>query len=293
MDTRAMQVRVVTDSGADLAADVAAQLGIMVVPLIVRFGQQVYLDGQLSADEFWHKTAEGPSYPGTSQPSIGAFEEAFAGLVDAGQAVLCLTITSRHSGTFSTASAAARRFGDRVRVIDTRSLSLGQGFQVLAAARAAAGGASLDEIVPLVEQVQARTHLFILLSTIEYIRRGGRADLLIPLLDRVTRALSIKPILNLADGRLSVYGLARSYERGLTRVRQDVLRLQPIESLAVIHVRHPTVAADMAHTLSEQVGFPLQDIVMAETGPALSVHGGPNVIGVILVQRPDRTVSRG
>ena len=134
------QVRVVTDSGADLSADVIAELGITVVPLIVRFGEEMYPDGQLTVEEFWLKIAEGGHHPGTSQPSVGVFEETFARLVQEGYSVLCLTITSRHSGTFSTASTAAQRFGNKVRVLDSLSLSLGQGYQVLAASQAAAQG---------------------------------------------------------------------------------------------------------------------------------------------------------
>jgi DegV family protein with EDD domain len=278
-------VRVVTDSGADLPAEAAADAGIKVIPLVVRFGEEVYLDGQLSAEEFWRKAAECAEHPATSQPAVGVFEETFATLVDIGHAVLCLTITSKHSGTFSTASAAAARFGGQVRVMDTLSLSLGQGFQVLAAARAARSGLSLDDVAGLVERVREQTHVSILLDTIEYIRRGGRADALIPVLDRVTRLLRIKPVLRLIDGQLGLCGLARSYERGLVQIEQDTARLQPLEQLGVIHVHCPEAAEQVARALAERLGFPLRDILVTETGAALSAHGGPKTIGVAAVQR--------
>ena len=146
------QVEVVTDSGADLSADVVAELGITVVPLIVLFGEETYPDGELTIDEFWRKIDTGHHHPGTSQPPVGVFEEAFARLVEDGCSVLCLTITSKHSGTFGTASAAAQRFGGRVKVVDSLSLSLGQGFQVLAAAQAAAQGLDLDGVVRAAER---------------------------------------------------------------------------------------------------------------------------------------------
>jgi len=216
---------------------------------------------------------------------VGVFEEVFARLVEAGHAVLCPTITSKHSGTFNSAWAAAQRFGDQVRVVDTLSLSLGQGFQVLAAAEAAAKGLSLDEVAGVVEGVQERTHVLILLDTIEYIRRGGRADSLMPVLGRITKLLKIKPILRLVDGQLSMHSLVRSYERGLVQLQQEVARLKPVERLGVLHVRNPEGADRTARALAEMLDFPLEEIVVAETGPALSTHGGPHVVGVAVCQR--------
>lgn len=279
------EVRVVTDSGADLPAEVAADEGIVVVPLVVRFGEEVYLDGQLSGEEFWQKAGASADHPATSQPAVGVFEETFARLVDAGHIVLCLTITSKHSGTFSTASTAARRFGDRVRVMDTLSLSMGQGFQVLAASQLARKGLGVDDIATAVEAARERTHVVILLDTIEHIRRGGRADALIPVLSRATRLLRIKPLLRLVDGQLTLAGTSRSYERGLARMQQEIARLQPLDRLGVIHVRYPDAAHRLARALAGRLGFPLQDILVAETGAALSAHGGPKVVGVAAVQR--------
>ena len=276
------RVRVVTDSGADLAPEVLGQLEITVVPLVVRFGQQTYLDGELTIDEFWQRVEEGQQ-PGTSQPSIGAFEQAYSRLVEAGYSVLCLTLTGRHSGTYSGACLAARPFGDKVKVLDSLSLSLGQGFQVLAAARAAAAGLNLDEVAGVVEQVRERGRLFILLDTIEFLRRGGRASLLLPTLSRITKVLQIRPILALPDGRLSVHGLARSYGRGLQQIKDEILRMRPIESLAVIHARCLDAARTMASDLSERLGIPRDQIMFAETGPLLSTHSGPGVIGVAAV----------
>jgi len=279
------QVRVVTDSAADLPAEVVTRLAITVVPLVVRFGRETFLDGQLSSEEFWQKVDQGPHHPGTSQPSVGVFEEAFGHLVDAGHTVLCLTITGRHSGTFASASAAAVRFGDQVRVIDTLSLSIGQGFQVLAAARAAMRGMDLDRVAGLAERVRRRTHLYILLDTIEHLRRGGRADVLMPVLSRVARTLRIRPVLDIVDGQLSLHSLTRTYGRGLARIRREIAQLQPVESLAVIHVCCPEPAQDTARALAEELSYPLKDIVVRETGAVLSSHAGPRVVGVAAVQQ--------
>jgi DegV family protein with EDD domain len=279
------RVRVLTDSGADLTAEMAAQWQIGVVPLVVLFGNQVYLDGELSIDEFWKKVDQGEVHPGTSQPAMGTFEEAFRRLVEAGEQVLCLTITGKHSGTFSTASSAASGFGDQVRVFDSWSLSLGQGFQVLGAARAAMEGLNLEQVVGVAEGIRGRTHLYILLDSIEFIHRGGRAALLMPLLTRVTDVLKIRPILNVVEGRLTLHRIARSYERGLTSIREEVTQLGPLESLAVVHTRAAETARIMARNLAETLDYPPGEIVVTETGPLLSVHAGRRVIGVVAVRQ--------
>jgi DegV family protein with EDD domain len=274
------QVRIVTDSAADLTAETAAEYGITVVPLVVRFGEEVYTNAQMTCDEFWAKVAVSPHHPGTSQPPMGAFEEAFGRLVEAGHPVLCVALTSKHSGTYSTACAAAQRFGDKVKVIDSLSLSLGQGELALAAARAARAGLDLDQVAGVVQDVGSRSQLLILLNTIEYIRRGGRADAMMPVLDRVTKMLHIKPILHLVDGRLGLHGLARSYERGLSKLRQQILELAPVERLAVGHIRCPDLADKTARLLARRLDFPLEQIRIVEAGPLLSTHGGPKVVGV-------------
>jgi DegV family protein with EDD domain len=278
------QVCIVTDSAADLAAETVAEYGITVIPLVVRFGEEVYTDALMTCDEFWAKVASSPHHPGTSQPPRGVFEEVFGRLVEAGHPVLYVALTSKHSGTYSTAYAAAQQFGDQVKVMDSLSLSLGQGELALAAARAANAGLTLEQVAEAVREVQSRSHLLILLNTIEFIRRGGRADAIMPILDRVTKMLDIKPILNVDDGKLGLHGLARSYERGLGKLRQQVLQLAPVERLVVGHIRHPELADRTARILSKQLDFPLEKIRMVEAGPLLSTHGGPKVVGVAVVQ---------
>ena len=278
-----LPVRIVTDSSCDLPAPLIEALKITVVPLVVRFGSEVYLDGQLSRDEFWDRALSAPPYPQTSQPSIGAFEEVFASLTADGSSVVCLTVTSKHSGTYNSAWAASQKFAGLVHVIDTASISLGHGLQVLAAARAAAAGRIAEEITALVTDLQRRMRMFILLDTIEYLRRGGRADGIMPILDRVARALRVKPLLAVVNGRLSPLTLARSHRHGLARLRREVERLMPVEQLAVAHSRFAEAANDVAQKLAQLTGLPLSDVLVAETGPVLASHAGPKVIGVAAV----------
>ena len=279
------KIAIVTDSGCDLPKTIQNQYGIKVVPLVVRFGTEVYLDGQLTVDEFWNKVQQGPSYPQTSQPPTGMFEEAFAPLVEQGYHVLCLVITSKHSGTFNSAYAASQSFPEQVTVFDTLSLSLGQGYQTIAAAQAAADGQSLEEILALLESIRARTHLFIVLNTIEYLRRGGRADQIIPVLERVVRVLNIKPVLEVVDGQLKLLGAARSHEKGMQRIQEEVARHGPAEMLIVAHTRLSNEVSDFASTLARRLDFPLAKVIITEAGPVLSSHAGPGVMAAAIVQR--------
>ena len=275
-------VRIVTDSSCDLPRRLVEKFKIGVVPLIVRFGSEVYRDGELPVEEFWKK-ATGSHHPRTSQPSVGAFEEMFERLIAQGKQVLCVTVTGKHSGTFNAARLAAQRFGEAVRVIDSLSLSLGTGLQALRAAQAALPGCSMQEILASLDDLRARMHLTIVLDTLENLRRGGRADAFIGVVDRMAQALNIKPIVNLVDGQLRLLGAARSFRGGLKRVVGMVERLNTLEYLAVVHTRVPEKAKEMADWLAEHTAFPRDQIWVKETGAVLASHAGAGVIGVLAV----------
>ena len=279
-------IRVVTDSSCDLPQEVLEELGIVVVPLVVRIGNDEFLETDLSIDQYWTKVEAARAqglFPQTSQPSIGAFQSVFAPLVSEGNEVACVTITSHHSGTFNSAWAAAQTFGEAVGVVDSWQASLALGFQVRAAAQAAREGASLGEVVALLREMRARAHLLAVLDTMEFVRMGGRADALIPILSRVMRFLKIKPIVGFVGGELELLGQARTFHAALEQTEQRVMQLQPFEHLAVAHTRRPREAQVWADHLRESIEFQGQ-IWVTETGAALSSHAGPGVIAAIGVE---------
>jgi DegV family protein with EDD domain len=275
-------IRVVTDSSCDLPPGLLKEYAIEVVPLIVHFGTDTYHDGASLVERFWEKAA-GPHLPKTSQPSVGMFEEVFERLVGRGSQVLCVTITGKHSGTFNAAHVAAQRFGEAVVVFDSLSLSLGLGLQVLGAARAAAEGRSMDEILTLLEDLRRRSHLLIVLDTLEYLRHGGRADAFMAVADRMTQALNIRVIINLVEGQLRLLSAARSFEGALKRVLNLVEGLGPLEQMAVVHTRNHKTAERMVERLATRANFPKERVWMRETGAVLASHAGPGVIGVLAV----------
>jgi DegV family protein with EDD domain len=273
-------VQIVTDSSCDLPRQLLERFRIAVAPLIVRFGSEVYEDGDLSLDEFWQKAA-GLHHPQTSQPAVGTFEQLFERLVEQGKQVLCLTITSKHSGTFNAARLAAQRFGQAVKVFDSFSASLGLGLQTLAAAQAAQAGRSMQEILALLEDIRARMRFTIVLDTLESLRRGGRADAFITVVDRMTRALDIKPVVNFVRGELRLMGAARSFQGGVRRVLDVAGQLGALEQLAVVHTRRQEIAEEVAGQLAASIGFPRERILVGETGSVLASHAGAGVIGVV------------
>jgi len=275
----ARPIRVVTDSGADVPPEVARRLQITVVPMLISFGGETFDDHELTADEFWRR-AHGFVPPQTSQPPTGAFIMAFEQLVSQGYDVICITFTSTLSGCYNSAWSAASRFGGHVTVIDSRSISLAAGWQVMRAAELALQGATKAEILAAVESTKERTRVYIQIDSVEFIRRGGRLGALMPTIDRMIRALSIKPILNMGDGQLRLLGAARSTVRGLARIATELATLGSLEMVQVMHIRAEQAANWVAREIATSTRFALERIGIGEAGQVLACHGGEGVVGV-------------
>ncbi|NLD72125.1 MAG: DegV family protein [Chloroflexi bacterium] len=277
-------IKIVTDSGADLPAEVLEDLDISVVPLVVVAGDKAYNETELDRDTFWQLLEQNGALK-TSQPSVGMYQQAYQRLVDLGNDVLCFCITSRHSGTYSSAQTAAAKFAGRVQVVDSLGLSLVMGFQVIVAAKMARLGARLGDIVEAARAIRERSHVTFQLRTLEYLRRGGRAARLMPAVDRVARALNLTILLTLTDGELKLSGVSRSYKQGLRRIRDEAVRLAPLESLGIVHTRIPEVAQRMADELAALTGFRRESVIITELGAGMSCHGGEGMIGAVAVRQ--------
>ena len=273
-------IRIVVDNSCDIPEAMAEELGIGVVPLVVNFGQETFLDCELTREEFWRK-AEELCHPRTSQPSVGAFVERFRPLVEAGNDVICLTITGKHSGTYNSAWAAAQEYNGHVTAVDSLSLSWGTAWQVLAAREAAEAGQSVPQILDMLNGMSERNRIVILLDTLEYLERGGRASRVMPTIKKAVSVLNIKPLLTMEDGELKLLGVARSFQRGIKRLRREIVAAGPYEKLSVIHIRRPEVAKRVAQQLAQELEYPLDEITIGETGTVLSCQGGPGVVAAI------------
>lgn len=277
-----MSVRIVTDTSCDLPPELereSKELGVKVVPFLFHFGLEAHEDKSMSIKEFLARAAM--TWPTTAAPSVGAFAQAFRECIEAGDQVVCMTITSKHSATYSSAVLASQQFpAGQVTVVDSRSLSLGQGLLVLAAARAGKEGKSPAQVVEVVRALQQRLHFFIGLDTVEYLVKGGRASRLTGALASVFR---IRPILGLMDGELTLVEKPRGKVAAQQKLLQLVVRCFPAEVVGVIHIEAETLAQELAAAIASQTGYPLEKILIVETGLALATHGGPGAVGVVVV----------
>jgi len=271
-------VRVVTDSSCDLPADVVAEHGIEVVPLTIRFGTEEFVDRvDLSPAQFWARCASSSALPETAAPAPGAFEEAFRRAAAAGaDGVVCINLASKLSATSQSAQTAAQAVeGDvAVRVVDSTSVTLGLGMIVVAAARLAAGGGGLDEVVAEAENLAGRTRVHGALDTLEYLQRGGRIGKAQALLGSI---LSVKPIIEVRDGAVEPGPKLRTRSKALAYLAERVAAEPALENLAVLHGDAPDVDAFLAML---DPHFPRQRIVVGDLGAVVGTHAGPRTIGV-------------
>ena len=272
-----MAVRVVTDSACDLPDELATQLGIEIVPLTIRFGDEELVDRQeLSTGEFWRRLQESPVLPETSAPSAGAFEDTFRKLVaDGATGIVCINLSSKLSATMQAARVAAKAVADDcpIEVIDSLQVTMGLGNLCLVAARSAADGGSLESIVADVLDRRGRTKVYGTLDTLEYLKKGGRVGNARALLGSM---LAIKPVLEVRDGVVEEAGKVRTRSKAL-RLLVDKVKEGPVENLAVLHGAAPDLdeLLDMLDPL-----VPRAEIVVGDIGPVIGTHAGPRVIGV-------------
>jgi DegV family protein with EDD domain len=272
-----MGIRVVTDSACDLPAPLIEALGIEIVPLTIRFGDEEFVDRvELSADAFWQRLEHSDTLPETAAPSPGAFETCFRDLAARGATgIVCINLSSHLSGTMQSAQVAAAATVDvcPVQVIDSQSASMGQGNLCLTAARRAADGDSLESIVTEVVDRRDRTKLFATLDTLEFLKKGGRVGNARAL---VGTMLSIKPVIELSSGVVEESAKVRTRSKALRMLAAKAAE-EKIEHLAVLHGNAPDL--DEFFDLLAPI-FPRDEIITGLIGPVIGTHAGPRVIGV-------------
>ena len=278
-----MTVRIVTDSACDLPDELLDEYGITVVPLSIRFGSEELIDReQLSVGEFWQRCAASEVLPETAAPAPGQFETAYRRLASEGaSAVVVVSLSGALSATIQSAELAARGVADEidVRIVDSRSVTLGLGTMVLAAARAASTGATADAIVELVGDMSARTKVFGALDTLDNLKKGGRIGGAKALL---ATALSIKPIIEVVDGVVEQGGKQRTRSKALGFLIDKVASFgDSVENLAVLHADCDDVDSLVTRLREVHTG----EIVVGRLGPVIGAHAGLGTIGVAFQTR--------
>lgn len=273
-----MAIKIVTDSSADLPEEVAKELGVAVVPLYVRFGNDVYRDGiEISGDEFYRRLQHDPIHPSTIQPSPQDFFDVYQKLGPEADGIISIHISNKLSGTCNSALQGKKMIeeGCPIEVIDSQTLTMGLGLIVMAAARAAKAGGSMPEVMDKVNQMIPRVHLLFTLDTLKYLALGGRIGKAKALLGAV---LNVKPILAIKEGEVVPAGQVRSRSKGIDRLFDFVQGASSIQDLAIIY----NTTLDEAQTLAEHISplFAKEQIMIARLGPVLGVHAGPGALAI-------------
>lgn len=278
-------VAVVTDSVAQVPAEVARELDISVIPFTVSIDRQAYLDGiDLAPQELYRRMRLENILPTTTAASLGQYQQAFEARLSAGaQAVLYVGLSSKLSSGYNTACYAAKMvqedFPDRtIEVMDSQLATISQGFVVMAAARAAKQGKSLAEVRRAAEEAKQRVGFAATLETLEYLARGGRIGKAESMLGNL---IKIKPILSIKNGEVTPVSRARGENHALQAIVDYVVR--QVDDYRGLHLAIMQAdAQEQAARLEELALQQLQPtkIFHTEFTPVIGVHTGPGVVGL-------------
>jgi len=276
-----MTVKIVTDSVADLPPTVVKELGITVVPLVLRFGAETYRDSvDLTPDQFYQKLKTSRAFPATSVPSPQSYVEAYDRLVEETDAIVVVSVTARLSGTRDVALQAIGEMKKkcRVEVIDSETATMAEGFIVMRAAQAARDGAKLDEVMAVVYRNIPRASFLAAFDTLEYLRKGGRIGRAQALLGSM---LKINPLITLKDGLVEAAGRTRSRAKAIDQLYDYVAGYARIEEMAV----GDTACPEEAGALVERLGaiFPAERIYRSKMTPVIGTHTGPGLLLVAVL----------
>jgi DegV family protein with EDD domain len=274
-------IRIVTDSTSDILPHEAQRLGIDVVPLTVRFGDEQFRDGiDLSPDQFYARLPTTQVQPSTSQPTPEQFAEVYRRHVDAGDTFVSVHISAKLSGTLQAASLAAQEFpAGAVRVVDSTTVSAGMQFLVRDALDDVAAGCDGAEVERRVIGRRDRVGVYVLLDTLTYLQRGGRIGRAQGFLGSI---LNVKPLLCVRDGEVHPEARVRSRKQGIDRMVELARTLSPLEGLAVFHCGAPALLQLIEPRL--RADHPGIDLICGQLGAVVGTYSGPGGVGIALLR---------
>jgi DegV family protein with EDD domain len=274
------RIVVVTDSSAYIPEEALGDLNIPVIPVWLIWGDERFRDGvDIDPPTFYRRLRESEVFPTTSQPSAGEFEGFFQQVGAEADAIVGVFLTSKLSGTMASAQAAQMELPElNIRIVDSLSVSMGLGFVVLAAARAAAAGRSLDDVVAVAEEMRDRIHLLFVVDTLEYLHRGGRIGGAKWLLGT---ALNIKPLLHFVDGTIEPLVQVRTKRKAVAQmldVVEERLGGRRMAEASVVDANSPEEGDAVAELVKERFG--ISTVYRTVLSPAIGTHGGPGTLAI-------------
>ncbi len=278
-----MGVRIIVDSTADMTGETAAR--VAVVPLTVHFGQKEYVDGvDIDAARFYEMLVTGEVLPTTSQPTPFAFGEIFREAVEQGEDVVCITVSSKLSGTYQSACIAAEEYGGRVFVVDSRNVTIGTGVLIAYALELAEKGLSAGAVARELEAARQRVRLVAMLDTLEYLKKGGRISAAVALAGGL---LNIKPLLAVEDGELKMTGKARGAKQAavqLTELMEKSGGIDPEKPMLFGYTGNDESL--LRQYIKEGRGnWPVAEPEFSVVGSVVGTHAGPGAIAMAFFAR--------
>lgn len=280
-----MNIRIITDSGCDMLPPCAPNLTVL--PLTITFGEESFLDGvELDHHRFYEKLIEGEELPTTSQIAPAAFEEAFQKAVDAGEVVVCVTLSSKLSGTYQSARIAAEGFAGQVWVVDSENVTIGQRLLVERAVDLAGQGLDAAQLSARLDQEKKDIRLVALLDTLEYLKRGGRIS---PSIAMVGGLLSIKPVVAVENGEVVLLGKARGSKNGNNLLIQLIQKTSGVDFGRPYRLGYTGLddgllqkyIADSVQLWQDHV----EELPVSTVGGAIGTHVGPGAVAVAFFQK--------
>lgn len=215
-----MAIKIVIDSACDIDKNEAESLGVTMIPMEVTFGETIYLDGEtLTHNEFFEKLVETDDFPKTSQINEFRFNEVFKKITENGDEVLCITLSSKLSGTHSSAKLAAKPYGEKVCVVDSLNVCIGERILIFYAIDLVKQGLKLSEIAEKLDEKKSKIQLLALLDTLKYLKKGGRISAIKAFTGEI---LNIKPVISVVDGEVKLVGKAVGSKKGNNLIVQLV-----------------------------------------------------------------------
>ena len=272
-------IKIVTDSTADVPKELLERYDIRTVPINIQFGTETFQEGiDIDRPTFLRKLEE--VIPTSSQPSPGQLAEVYRPLAEDGHSIISIHVTSKHSGTYQSAMLAKSMMPEaEIEVFDSLSISIGTGYQVITAARAAEEGKSMGEIVKLLEGIRSGMHLYFTPATLKYLQRSGRVGKLSGALGAL---LNLKPVIKTEEGVLEAFQNVRTRGKAIDRLveltAEAVGTTEPVK-LAVIHAEVPAEAEELRRRLER--AFNCDEMIVVNLACSLTVHGGPGIMGII------------
>jgi DegV family protein with EDD domain len=278
---RMKKIALVTDSTADLTPEIKAECDIHVIPLKVLFGEQEFLDGELTSDEFYLRLGKATELPKTYQPSPEDFFHLYSRLLEEYQEVISIHISSGLSGTYNAARLAKEKLKGKIHLIDSKTISIGVGMMMLEAAKLIREGLDSVHIMDKVSKARNNVETLFTVNTLEYLQKGGRIGRVSGMMGTF---LNIKPVIRVGDdGIYQSYSKARSQEKALRSI---------VEAFQELSKGKKSIRFGIGHGAASQAGLYLKEAmenafqipatIFTQVGPVIGVHTGPGTIGAAI-----------